>query len=611
MFHTTLGKALIQSGINLTIHVNINATTTLLVAGPVVGVAVRLVRMSVVGNLLGFANRLPVVNVTVVNDTAIQLTTSALPGYSIQEAEKLEVLVPTASIVGPWCADDGDVVMGVLQVQATTSQSSTAVTTAVVGAVAAAVGAVGMAGMAADQQGLSAFAMMGCSNPETKESFGSIRVLSPFAVLNSYAGVVLGNAVVLAVVAVIQGVALLVMRVCRRVRRRVELMAATRFPALLLGTSFAFHTGTAFAASQLVSEPANYEPWEVVVGVAAFGYCVVYPVVLIVHPYLRVGRAYQEYALDEWLVERKWPTWVRHIVPQGVMFSPETRRAYGGYVSSYRAPAKQVWWTSYPVWVSAIVGVGGLFHPTTIPGCQALLCSMGLALLAIAALTLRCMPHRSTASSVLASTAKIILALFAFALAVAAGGSTTAVSVSVAIGWLQVAVTIVRIAHTILCTAFDRRMVLEAVMITPVWTHVTGRAVKASHRFQFNGDGEELTGVVAEDDDCSVEKDEALLLENNGMIVEDDDIVLPVPSGSQSTGSHSTPSTPSSTQSEMGEVDDDDLDFSTASAKNTTTTPKTWSSSTSSSSTIDLESEKSSPTNSTSPLSSSFSSMEL
>ena len=90
--------------------------------------------------------------------------------------------------------------------------------------------------------------MMGCSDPNTKSSFGSYRVLSPVAVMDSYAGVIIGA------VGLIQVVIMLVLRFCQRVQRTMQLMATVRFPSFFISAALAFHTGTAFASAQLVSK---------------------------------------------------------------------------------------------------------------------------------------------------------------------------------------------------------------------------------------------------------------------------------------------------------------------------------------------------------------------
>ena len=52
-------------------------------------------------------------------------------------------------------------------------------------------------GSAAQLQGVGALTMIGCSdpNPLSTSRFSCYRILSPVAVLNSYAGVIIGNVV--------------------------------------------------------------------------------------------------------------------------------------------------------------------------------------------------------------------------------------------------------------------------------------------------------------------------------------------------------------------------------------------------------------------------------
>jgi uncharacterized membrane protein YozB (DUF420 family) len=404
----------------------------------------------------------------------------------------------------------------------------------------------GMSGMAAEQQALSALVMYSCSDPHSRGAFGSFRALSPFAIFESYAGVVLGNAIVMAVVAIIQSVILLVMRLCRRVRRQVELMAAARFPSILMNVSFAFHTGTVYAASQLISLPGQFESWEVAVGAIAFTYCVLYPIFLCVHPYYRIGRAYQEYEMAEWLATKKWPSWIVHVVPQGAMYAPETRRAYGSYVSAYRAPASQVWWTSYPTWTSIIIGIGGLFHPETIPQCQALFITLGLLFLAVAAVCIWRAPLRSTTATYLNAIAKALTALILFCLAasVSPNGTKHASNAVFAFGIIQTAVTIIRILHSLLCSYFDKKMAKDLVPLSTTWTHVLGDNKKSTTRFAT------LDGLDLGDEASAREAGGDALLEMEDLthddLVEKEDVSKEDKKDNVSVSSGSTPLLPPS-----------------------------------------------------------------
>ena len=102
---------------------------------------------------------------------------------------------------------NGPSVAGVLT---NTGMSALSVVTTTVG------GALG--GMAGELQGVSALALMGCSDPATIGRFGAYRALSPVAVQDSFAGVILGNCLLTAGVCVV-----LVLRFCRRGRVGVNL----------------------------------------------------------------------------------------------------------------------------------------------------------------------------------------------------------------------------------------------------------------------------------------------------------------------------------------------------------------------------------------------------
>ena len=461
------------------------------------------VEVSIVGNAKGLSSTLPTATLVVVNSTSVALTLSALPSYSIDEDEGLQMSVETSDIVGSACSTGTTLGLFTMMVSADVKQygAPSSVATTVVSGGAAAVGVGGMSGLAAEQQALSALAMFSCADPHSRQAFGSYRALSPFAIYESYAGVVIGNAIVMGVVAVIQACVLAVLRVCHRVRRQVELMATARFPAVLMNVSFAFHTGTAYAASQLISLPSHFDGWEVAVGGIAFAYCVVYPIFLCVHPYYRIGRAYQEYEMSEWLAVKKWPTWVVYFLPQGAMYSPETRKAFGSYVSSYRAPAKEVWWTSYPTWTSSVIALGGLFHPNTIPECQALFLVMGLIFLGIGALCAWRAPLRSSAAVHLNATAKVLTAiiLFCLAAAVSESGSLRASNAFIVFGIIQTAVTIIRILHSLASTYFDNKMAKDNIPLSTTWTHVLGDGKKSTMQFT-NLDGMDLADEAASRD---------------------------------------------------------------------------------------------------------------
>ena len=374
---------------------------------------------SVTGNAKGFFADIPdPAGVRVLGSGVVLLTLGGLPDYSIQVSEGLQLyttprlLLGTDTLLDHFDVDARLLVGTVIATTASTT-SPTEVGTVVV------VGVGGAVGAAAELQGLGALALMRCASPYSQSYFGMYRVLSPVAVLDSFAGVVIGNALLIVVVALLQLGALAVLRFLRRVSRSIDRMATARFPALTIVAMTAFHTGTAYASASLLSKPTKYATWEVVVGAAGFAFSVVLPIALSLHPYIRIGRAFQRFEMADWLIANKLPEWATHLFPSGAVFSDETRRAYGGYIGECCAPPKQVWWTCLPTWTPLVFLVAGLFHPTDAVGCQVLLICVGLAMLATAALVVIQRPLRSHAAVGLEAASRTAVGCVAFCMTAA------------------------------------------------------------------------------------------------------------------------------------------------------------------------------------------------
>jgi hypothetical protein len=356
---------------------------------------------------------------------------------------------------------------------------------------------------------------MGCSDPTTKSSFGSYRVLSPVAVMDSYAGVIIGNALLAGAVGLMQLCIVLVLRFCRRVQRLVELMATARFPSLFVAAALAFHTGTAYASSQLVSRAFEYEVWEVVVGSLGLTFSLLLPIFLSLHPYLRIGRAYQAYDFSaEWLTGKGWSSWAVWVLPRGAIFSVETRQAYGRYVSAYRAPPRQLFWTSLPTWTPLVFLCAGLFHPTTVPGCQALFVCMGVAMVAMGLLVVWQAPMRSYTAGWLDAASRVLLGCSMMCMSAALMSNESAKLVApIAVFWIAAGlmlITALRILHTFICWYTDRRMKSTAVFLTAVWTHMPRtNQKKVSH--QFRGAGDALLDVEEISRDRGLDGDTSLI----------------------------------------------------------------------------------------------------
>ena len=491
------GFATVISNLNLTVIRQIvaarNYTLPISQLSPVIASP-----QQVVGNPEGFFAHLPSVVVTVLNDTCAEVTFSSLPAYTIAANEGLQLFTTIHLLYAGQHSNGHDgfdqaLLVGTIVVEANVPAYPAPTVGVVVGV---AVGGAA-AGAASELQGLGVLALLGCSEPLTSSNLGSYRILSPVAILDSYAGVILGNVILAVAVGVVQGCVVVGLKCFGRVQRLISIMATARFPSLLVAASVLFHTGTAFASAQLVSQPHRFETWEVVVGALGFVYSLLLPAVLSAYPYLRVGRAYQVYDdVPQWLTSRNLPQFLAHVLPQGAIFSTETRTAYGRCVSGIRAPAGQVWWTSLPTWVGTVFLVAGLFHPSSVPLCQALLICVGVVLVGMAVAILRYRPHRSTLDAILVSISTVCLGAVAFtmsaALSTKSSSSTSTVVLAFAVAMGLVA--LLRLSIMLLTFWFDAKMQAESVTLSTGWTHVPHDSHKVTH--QFTTTDESLVSLV-------------------------------------------------------------------------------------------------------------------
>ena len=178
------------------------------------------------------------------------------------------------------------------------------------------------------------------------------------------------------------------------------------------------------------------------------------------------------------------------MLPCGAVFSVETRNAYGGTVGDLRALPHRVAWTSIATWTSCVFFVAGLFHPSTVPTCQALLVCMGLAQLAIAALVVYHAPFRSDATGWLDAASRVALACVTFCMAGALVRgemlSTPAYHAALGFAIILIILSVVRVAHWMLCVAVDAKLKGDpAISLSVVWTHIVGAQNKMTRRFEL------------------------------------------------------------------------------------------------------------------------------
>ena len=425
-----------------------------------------------------------------------------------------------------------------------------------------------MGGMGSQLQAVGALAMMSCANPSTKKNFAWFRVLSPVAVSNSYAGVIIGNLALTALAGVAQGCVLLMLRWCQPTRRVIDRMAAARFPSILVSVSLAFHTGTAFASARILSQRADSNGWEIAMGAVGFAFSLALPAAMSLHPYLRVERAFQSYELEQWLQSPDNSGWFPRrltlLFPTGALYSLETRRAYGSFLSAFKAPPRQLLWTSLPTWTPLMFLVAGLFDLTTVWSCRILLISMGTVLVIIAGLVLLFAPFRARVSGWLEALSRLCLGGITFAMAAAiaedAPANDTASNAVFALSIGLMLLTSLRVLHVLFCVYIDRRMEMDAVPLTTVWMHTLNNTHKGTN-LVFTAMDEELEGIATFRDAsdgqshvAAVDEGVVILRDTSSHSTSSDSLSLALSETAYRQQSHSTISPQSSSSSSFSSL---------------------------------------------------------
>ena len=144
-----------------------------------------------------------------------------------------------------------------------------------------------------------------------------------------------------------------------------------------------------------------------------------------------------------------------------------------------------------PVWTGCVIGVGGLFHPTTVRGCQALFGCMGAAMVALGVLVTWRKPLRSTPGVWLDAASRVCLGTIVFCMAASlVDGGTARESVAMvayALVVVQLVLVVLRVVHQCVCWYVDAQMAGSLLPLETVWTHIPGRDKKVTQRFLAEG----------------------------------------------------------------------------------------------------------------------------
>lgn len=374
--------------------------------------------------------------------------------------------------------------------------------------------ATGSFSAAADMQLIGALAFSTCADPHLRAAFGSYRTLSPFALTESYLGVIAGNAIAYAGIFVLQLLSLVIVRLIKGdATQWAQLTALVWFPGITLSAIAALHTGTGYAASQLVSLPDPSDD-AIAVGAVAIAYTLLTPLVIALFAFKMIPRAYQTY--DDrvaFATSKGLPLWSLHFIAKGIITPQTTRQSYQTIITNCRHP--QAFWPTYPFWGPIIVMIGGFIHPSTITGCVALFSSLAAAFFAIAIVVVVAKPLRSNCYNVLEAIGKLLNALIFLCGAVGVWSNEAqmaqrASNAAVILGIVQIVLAVLRLIYSFIVRYFDTIFDKDLVRLHVVWAHTTDSDATAK-RFALPDDGDDdflrqvaLTKADADEVDLSV-----------------------------------------------------------------------------------------------------------
>ena len=220
---------------------------------------------------------------------------------------------------------------------------------------------------------------------------------------------------------------------------------------------------------------------------------------------------------------RKWPAWTRHIIPQGAIYSPETRRAYGSaLVGGYRSKPSQVWWTSMAVWTAAITTIATLFHPDTVEGCQTQLIVMGLAIVATGVVIAVFKPLRTTSANWFACCSRVCAGLVFFCAAASLDEVGQAVIEAASTGLYAIALVLIvltalRIPLTLFSTYAEGQIAAENLALALTWAHTMHERGAVTQQFNVEdrmAELEEVACIRSGPDDAADELPAVLSIES-------------------------------------------------------------------------------------------------
>ena len=378
---------------------------------------------------------------------------------------------------------------------------------------------------AADVQAVAVLLLMPCATRSSASRGGGYLLLSPVALSDTPAGVIGGNAILCASVALLQ---LVVLVLIRQIKKRVSMPATcamVRFPGVLLLTITSLFQGTFVAALALVSQSEN-TPLLTLAGVLSLVWCVSVPAA-VGWAALRLPRRFVTYSYNARGGRRSRFTPFRRILPIGLVMPDNVRKASLALISGYSKPL--LGFALTPFMSPILLGFLTLLPATVAPaGCAAALWASAALHVALAAALLLLQVHRSLISR-LSTSAGLIMTSVAHLLVLLHAAPPSTDSFLVAQSTLAIARCVISIAMTVA----ERTMLHDVVEANtslslskrPRWVVGDGGArygeefdsIEAEQeQDEGEGDGQEIRKAPIPEGPPSDANDSAALLQRRG-----------------------------------------------------------------------------------------------
>jgi hypothetical protein len=453
------------------------------------------------------------------HDTIVSIVCPPHPSFVIYIAEAVELQARLSDItLGQLCGETADDVSPMFVMLINTPNSiilnagqTVITTTLVLAAPAAAMLA------APDMQVLIMTAMIPCANSYQQRSFALYRAISPFAISDSFEGVLWGNLIANVGFLALHGLIILVMSVAKgiTVSGAAEL---ARFPCYSLHMFVLTYPGTAFSTLQLfLEDSASSETLFLAIAMLVI-FVLGCPLGALLYIIRNVEAVYYRFQYNRWRREAstlRVRFLSRILMPLGHWDPDAVTKTYGLIITRQCRP--EYIWITYPAWSALIVAICGLMDFDSHKLCIMVYAIMLFLHLLILATIVYFRPFRSMIEDWFAALGVAFTCLFVIGTIVnlQLPTSSPAQTFLWSIGIAQLVLLVIRVVYGV-AFIFIERNLKQAVPHVEAFRWNMGEIDRNSNV----GDDDEMMNALLKDNDAPFgakfdDLEELLMLESN------------------------------------------------------------------------------------------------